>query len=447
MKKLFSAIAIIASLIFSLSAMAMQSIGDNELSKVTGQSGVSLGLDATVDMSFGIIAWGDKDGIAGTAYTNAGWVGLANGSIDDLRIRPRIDAALATSFAAEYSAAALDTFAVALGYTDWANLVTNDPTYLRRIAMANQTMTIDVGTNSTGNTMVRIGLPTGLVTMTSMTADVGLWADATSATALTNIQKIGSLYVGGLTALIGRNSYVDISAHAGAGLTMDINVTIDSVNIDTVSYGDTDGLVPLSGAFAGVNTYAAGAGYVGLLYTSVAGIETDMTVAIDVATANQTKATAWLTALTTAAADNTSKFYAYKAAAVAMATAKAALVADPANATLLAAYSTAATSVATAYAALAADATEAAYITPEYQRNFTMASKSGAGMLGATWVNLGLNGSVHVDTLSAYAALGTNQNLMASPQILGTLYASNLDVKIGSAANATANSWLSINAH
>ena len=441
MKKLFSAIAIIASLIFSFSAMAMNTIGDNDLSKVTGQSGVSLGIDATIDMSFGIIAWGDKDGI-NTTYSSAGWVGLANGSIDDLRIRPRIDSAIAAAFAAEYTTTQLDAFAVKLGYADWATLVTNDPLYLRRIALANQTMTIDVGTNSSSQTMVRIGLPTGLITMTSMTADLGLWADATSATALADIQKLGSLYVGGMTALIGRNSIVDIYAHTGVGITMNIAVNIDSIAIDTVSYGDTGGLPSVAGG----TTYAAGAGYVGLLYMSATGITTNMNVTIDVATADTTKATNFLTA-----AAGSSVFIAYKTAAVALATAKAALANDPTNSTLVAAYATAAAAYSTALTNVAADATGAALITPEYQRNLTMATKSAAGMLGATWVNIGLNGSINVATLSTYAALGSDAtlgaNLATTPQILGTLYVSNLGVKIGSAANATANSWLSINAH
>jgi len=66
MKKILKAIALIVCLVFPLSAMAMTTIGDSDLSTVTGQSGVSINLDVNMDLHLDTVAWGDSDGLANT---------------------------------------------------------------------------------------------------------------------------------------------------------------------------------------------------------------------------------------------------------------------------------------------------------------------------------------------------------------------------------------------
>jgi hypothetical protein len=97
MKKILKAMALVVCLVLPLSAMAMTAIGDNELSSVTGQSGVSINMDVTMDMSVATIAWGDCDGVnngvanisSASGGASEGWVGLSNLHINTVRVRLR----------------------------------------------------------------------------------------------------------------------------------------------------------------------------------------------------------------------------------------------------------------------------------------------------------------------------------------------------------------------
>ena len=61
MKKILTAIVLFVFVALPMSVMAMTTISDNDLSAVTGQAGVSIGADITMNVSFGTIAWGDSD--------------------------------------------------------------------------------------------------------------------------------------------------------------------------------------------------------------------------------------------------------------------------------------------------------------------------------------------------------------------------------------------------
>ena len=64
MKKILTAIVLFALVVLPMSVMAMTSITEDELSTVTGQAGVSIGADLTMNLSLGTVAWGDIDGLA-----------------------------------------------------------------------------------------------------------------------------------------------------------------------------------------------------------------------------------------------------------------------------------------------------------------------------------------------------------------------------------------------
>ena len=240
MKKILSAIVLFALVVLPMSVMAMTTISDNELSTVTGQAGVSINVDVTANLTIGTVAWGDSDGFTG--YTNAGFVGI-EGLTMTVHASGRHDGAFAT------------TGSTAIGY------------------MGNDPITIDVGTNDTGVSVVRIGLPTFHISVSTLQTDIfvsgatGTPAGPTSTTA----QQLGSIYISGIEIRLGQSStpadaasfdagYVTIGA-AGAGNTgvnIGFNVAIDGVFIETLSYGNTSSI--LAGSFGA----AALQGYVGV---------------------------------------------------------------------------------------------------------------------------------------------------------------------------------------
>ncbi len=101
MKKIFMVFALMAMLMLPFTSFSMTAMEEGDLSSVTGQAGVSINLDARVDMYAKTVAWGDVDGFGkGTAATlnvgedpdlltkaNAGWVGLSELAISNLRVR------------------------------------------------------------------------------------------------------------------------------------------------------------------------------------------------------------------------------------------------------------------------------------------------------------------------------------------------------------------------
>jgi hypothetical protein len=258
MKKLLTAIALIACLILPLSAMAMTTIADNELSTVTGQAGVSINVDVTANLTIGAVAWGDADGFTG--YTNMGFVGMDNLNMT-IHIGGRLDGV----------------------YSGGANYLGNKP------------ITIDVGTNSTGSTLVMIGIPTFHITISSLDTNIfvsggALATGPTSATA----QGLGEVYLAGVDVKLGQGTtsaamaasagYVTIGA-AGAGNTginVGFSVGIGSISIGTMSYGNTTNiLAPQFGA-------AATAGYVGISGLNLVNVSLNGGVAIGVGTLNGT---------------------------------------------------------------------------------------------------------------------------------------------------------------
>ncbi|NLD81459.1 MAG: hypothetical protein GX642_09870 [Smithella sp.] len=271
MKKILSAIVLFALVVLPMSVMAMTTISDNELSTVTGQAGVSINVDVTANLTIGTVAWGDSDGFTG--YTNAGFVGIEGLNLT-VHASGRHDGAFSTGGA------------TAVGY------------------MANDPITIDVGTNDGGQSIVRIGLPTFHITVSTLQTDIFVSGVTAGAPTSTVAQQLGAIYMSGIEIRLGQSAtpsdagsfdagYVTIGA-AGAGNTgvnIGFVVNIDSVEIGTLSYGNTTSL--LAGDFGA----AATAGYIGVtglnlddvnIYGGVAiGVGTLNTAALNAAAANQ----------------------------------------------------------------------------------------------------------------------------------------------------------------
>jgi len=79
---------LMAMLMLPFTSFSMTALEDGDLSSVTGQAGVSINLDATVNLTADVVAWGDADGVTNGTYTNnAGWVGLTDLNVANLRVR------------------------------------------------------------------------------------------------------------------------------------------------------------------------------------------------------------------------------------------------------------------------------------------------------------------------------------------------------------------------
>jgi hypothetical protein len=83
-------------LLCSFSTWAMIPLTDSDLSDVSGQAGVSIMPNITMNIYIGVIAWGDSDGLGANNIwgekTTGGYFGVTNFAINNLYIRPRKDA-------------------------------------------------------------------------------------------------------------------------------------------------------------------------------------------------------------------------------------------------------------------------------------------------------------------------------------------------------------------
>jgi len=256
MKRVLTFLAI---MLLPLSVMAMTPVSDSTLSDVTGQAGVNINADLTMNIAIGTMAWGDADGIHGfndpnggmspwTTVAAGGYVGVTGFNITNLRIKAR-----ETDGHGVYFSSAMI-----------------------------KPITIDVATgtkNGVANvTFVRFGLGSLQVSMDAMS--FGVQMGATTALG----QVLGTVNMGAMSLYFSPKSYIDIYAHAGCGVNFDFNVIVDEFNLTYVSWGDTDGLAGV--AHTGTVTWidATGtAGYVGLQNLTVGGpITIAGSVAIDV---------------------------------------------------------------------------------------------------------------------------------------------------------------------
>ncbi|MGI6385962.1 MAG: DUF6160 family protein [Desulfomonilia bacterium] len=270
MKRVFTFLAI---MLLPLSVMAMTPVSDQTLSDVTGQAGVNINADLRMDITIGTLAWGDADGI--TAAANPGWalteaggyVGVTGLNITDLRIKAR------------------ETDNFGIGYPvildDDDNELNPGGTYLASNYL--KPITIDVATDPDmydGATFVRFGLGSLEISMDALTLSVELGPDTGLG------QQLGVVNIGPLALYINPTSFVDIYAGSTCGVNLTFNVKLDQLDLDYVSWGDTDGQDNMGiGEMYWMATGAQSAGYIGLADLSIGGPITVVgSVAIDVTT-------------------------------------------------------------------------------------------------------------------------------------------------------------------
>ncbi|MCF6247850.1 MAG: hypothetical protein L3J69_10855 [Desulfobacula sp.] len=215
MKKILALVSML--FLLPISSFALTVMQDDQMSSITGQAGVSIATDIYLGLQVDTVAWGDSDGTDGTV----GWVGISDLNAD-LFFGLRTD--VGTGIAA------------------------NDL----------EVLTIDVGTDATGAlyngaSYVRIGLGT-------FELNGNMDMDFELGNANTLGQELGTLDITGMVVRGAKGSYVDITTMGrNSGVTLNMNVLIDEINIASTAWGDSDGVVHVYN-----NAAAAGAGYTGL---------------------------------------------------------------------------------------------------------------------------------------------------------------------------------------
>ncbi len=314
MKRVLTFLAI---MLLPLSVMAMTPISDSDMSKVTGQAGVSINMDITMNVTFGEMGWGDSDGLNGA--TDGGWIGLDSLNVDQMHIWPRTD----FTMEAAAGGAAADG-----GWTDLQFLTIDVVTVADTAAAAGLPIGPFFFQGQAGNvnnevTAVRIGIPTLTITMAQMTGNVVLgpvggpntiggivngdyYAGKTINTPAFN-QLMGMFDVSGLNMAMAPNGSVLISAHGngsmagalsgntlyGSGVTIELDdVEVAYLLLDNASWGDLEGIEDVSLATSTAASQAAavdteglnGEGWVGLADLAIENLTINGKVAIDVAT-------------------------------------------------------------------------------------------------------------------------------------------------------------------
>jgi hypothetical protein len=280
-------LTILAILLLPLSVWAMTPIADSDLSNVTGQAGVNINANVTMDIAIGTMAWGDADGLTGVydpwdvngLTTAGGYVGMSNFNIYNLSIKARTES---TDSYNGYNTLFLKPITIDVATANAAITVNQGGTYGLTESMA------------TGTTFVRFGLGALQINMDAMSFDVGLGprpegtAATVGTTAVTTLltQNLGQVSLGAMAMYINPFSYVDIFSAAGApggalsaaggdasGVDFAVNVTIDKFSMNYMSWGDTDGLVGgniytnttnSGGGTTWIGSSGVAAGYVGL---------------------------------------------------------------------------------------------------------------------------------------------------------------------------------------
>lgn len=246
MKKVLAMAAIFAMM--PLAAHAKTAISDGDMAAVTGQAGVSINLDVTMDLTMDSAAWGDSDGLGAGSNTTAGWIGMKDFNANGIKVHARSDY---------------------LGTPQNLQFLTIDVA----TADASNTQYAD------GTTFVRLGLGTMEIEMNSMSFDVALGQNGTRAGL---DQTLGKVTLAGLDMKIHENSYVDILTNQLAGqtgVTFNSQVQIDSLTASALSWGNS------------ASTYNSGtAGYIGLANLNINNLQLNGQVSFNVATANPSAA-------------------------------------------------------------------------------------------------------------------------------------------------------------
>lgn len=242
-------------MLLPLCLVSMNPISDTDLSEVTGQSGVTIHIDATMDVSFAEVGWGDTDGVPALS-TAGGWIGINDLKVNHLHVWPRTD------FAQE-SADFVGTYATdGDGGLSDLQFTTMDLVCLPvKPAESNDGPFYRPTGTGAMSIVQRTGIPTLTITMDSMLVDIVLGPmdrdPVTGAYRPGFNQTMGKFYLSGLNVATGKDGAALISSHGngsaaesiftnllfGSGITMEIqNVKVDYLLLDKLAWGDTDGM-------------------------------------------------------------------------------------------------------------------------------------------------------------------------------------------------------------
>ena len=299
-------LTILAILSLPLSVWAMTPINDSALSNVTGQAGVNINANLTMDISIGTMAWGDADGLAsvynpwddngtGSNYNDAGgYVGITGFNITNLVIKART-----TDSWNGYTTLMLKPITIDVATSTSAINVVTTASNGPADAFHGGAVTESIGA---GLTFVRFGLGALVISLDGLQFDVSLGERTASTGATAGAytvvldQNLGQVSLGGMKMAINPWSYVDIyqsqtsPTAATSGVAFAVNVTLDHFSLEYMSWGDKDGMDV--GNFDGTNAGDVAwfgtntdAGYIGLNEFLINGpIAINGTVAIDIAT-------------------------------------------------------------------------------------------------------------------------------------------------------------------
>jgi hypothetical protein len=229
--------ALLFYIIFLLpfSAWAMTPVSDSELSDVTGQAGVNINPDLTMDINIGTIAWGDADGL-GTdniwgEKTTGGYVGVTNFNITNLQIKLRDNDGYNGYNSLMMKPITIDVATVGSSALDVYTTPSACP------APSGGILTESIPPNTT---FVRIGLGALKISTDQMQFAVALGPYGDTSTGDTPVLKqvLGVATLGPMDVYVNPQSYVDVySPNASHGVVFAVNVTLDHVSIPYMSWG------------------------------------------------------------------------------------------------------------------------------------------------------------------------------------------------------------------
>jgi hypothetical protein len=278
-------------MLLPFSAMAMTPIADSELAAVSGQASVMINLDLAMDLNIDVVSWTDTSGVAaymdtavgiaagafygwnqdeGTftfgpiRYSAPGSVGLTDLAITGLRINARSD-----SYTTWFASSGPRPFQRSVGDEGY------DLQFMKiNVGTANSTSALATNVKPTtcaaGTSFVRIELGTLHVAMASMSAGVELGSAKDLSYGTGTVQELGDIWMSGFDLYMAPDSFLDIFNDRGVGtqgVSMNLQVKIDRIDITDVSWSDTDGAVS---AYFSTGTPAQG--YVGLHNMIVQGL-------------------------------------------------------------------------------------------------------------------------------------------------------------------------------
>jgi hypothetical protein len=205
---------------------------------VAPAQGVGIGLNILLDqVSFGTLAWGDKDGLGPAA------------------------AVTGTSLGMPYTYQIPGWVAgTTVGWVGLNNLNIAGMTVIGKVG-------IDVATDASNWTFVQIGLNALSINTGTITGTVAMGSSTTLN------QELGNIYISGLNVTVNGNLQLGARADGTQGVTINLsNLSVAINGTSTISWGDTDGI-------GGTTT----AGYVGLKNLAIVGLVLNGPVTIDVA--------------------------------------------------------------------------------------------------------------------------------------------------------------------